>query len=211
MDCVCCSCWGWPCQRVTPPHQLQSPTSFAQTFDQILDLIEKGVSENDIIEQAKKIKVECKSMEKNMRPLIRAGAADPFLDALKEHCFYDLLITSPRDGDDCTGILKVEGKSVVVPDKHLWLFAHRRGLAVWWPQGGEVLVEDDGSWMQSAFMGNEADIGFKFEVKVMWVDEDVHSQMEEYLQRGEATQHFPGIRLPEGSPVAEVTCKKVSL
>lgn len=188
--------------------------AFAQqtplTFDQILGLIEEDVDETELVKQIEKYTVDFGLTRENMQALIRAGAPDALLDAIENNRFHDLIIMSPRDGDECSRILRVEGRSVAVAGRHLWLFAHRRGLSVWWPQGGEVLVEDDGSWMQSSFLGNAADVGFKFEVKVMWVDEDVHTQMEDYLHRGESAQYFPGIRLPEGSPVAEVTCKKVS-
>jgi hypothetical protein len=85
----------------------------------------------------------------------------------------------------------------------------KKGLSVWWPQGGEIEVDAGGEWMQSAFIGEPRDVGFKFEIVAMWVSDSTHQDLTDYLQSVEKTGQVPGIRLPEGFPVARVTVKKM--
>ena len=180
------------------------------TVEQVIDLLKDGVSESEIIKQIKQYKVDFELSRENMRMLIRTNAGDPLLNAIESNRLQDMVITFPDANAECGSVLTVQGRSVRVPGKHLWLFLHRRGLAVWWPQSGEILVEEDGGWMQNAFVGMPHDVGFKFELKVIWLDEDAHTRMEDYLLRGESTGSFPGIRLPDGSPMTQTTCTRVS-
>jgi len=179
-------------------------------LEQVISLLEGDIPESEIIERIRQYQVDFLLTNENLRTLIRQGASDELLEAIEMYQYRELVITSLVDDDECGSQLRVEGRSDPFPDKHLWLFAHRRGLAVWWPQGGEVFIEENGEWMQSAFIGQPQHVGFKFEVKAMWVGEEVHTQLMEYLRSGELSGRFPGIQLPEGSPVVQVTCRRVN-
>ena len=204
----------WRKFLILVPLVLVTATGTAQeatepfTLDQVVRLLESGVDETEIVEQIEHSKADI-DMNKAIRPLIRAGASDRLLDAIQKNLFSELVIESPSEGDEVGASVTVRGRSRTFEDKHLWLFVHRKGLAVWWPQLGEVAVEGDGSWKQSAFLGQPQDVGFDFEVLALWVDPQVHSEMESYLIQGERSGRYPGIRLPEGSPKAKVTVKKV--
>ena len=190
----------------------QQRTAAQQSFslEQVTSLLEKKVAETEIVKQIERYKVSFELTRENLRTLIRAGASDELLKVIEINLDRELIITSPKNEEDASSVLKVFGRSKKVPNKHLWLFAQRKGLSVWWPQGGEIAVDDHGEWMQSAFIGEPRDVGFKFEIVAMWVSDSTHQDLTNYLQSVEKTGQFPGIRLPEGSPVARVTVKKTT-
>ena len=187
--------------------------AFAQqpfSLEHVLQLIEAETPETDIINQVEEYKVDFALDTENMRALIRAGASDALLEALERNPYRDLTITFPANGAEVGATLTVEGRSRANPGKHLWLFAHRKGLAVWWPQIGEILLDADGSWIQSAFLGQARDVGFDFEIRAIWVDAGTHNQLTSYLAHGAQTGSYPGMALPAGSPSAQITVEKVS-
>lgn len=190
--------------------QEETSSSEPFTLEDIIGLLENGVENTTIIEQIEENKVDFDELTvEDIRELIRAGASDELIEAIEENPYEPIVIISPREDEECGATVRVTGRSRIFPDRHLWLFTHVKGLGVWWPQRGEVIVEENGEWVQGASLGGEQDIGFDFELKVIWVNEEVHEQMEEYLAKGEATGRYPGIRLPEGGPSVQVTVKKV--
>jgi hypothetical protein len=83
---------------------------------------------------------------------------------------------------------------------HLWVMAHRRGLALWWPQaGGEVTVSDDGEWAALVTYGENRDQGNQFEAVAIVVDEPTDSLLKKWISQAEATGQYPGISLPRAS------------
>jgi hypothetical protein len=190
----------------------QQHTVAQQSFslDQVTSLLEKKVAESEIVKQVEQYKVNFELTRENLRTLIRAGASDELLKVIELNLDRDLVITAPKDKEDAGSVIKVYGRSKKVPNKHLWLFAHRQGLSVWWPQGGEIEPDDRGEWMQSAFIGESRDVGFKFEIVAMWVSDSIHKDLTNYLQSVEKTGEYPGIRLPEGSPIARITVNKTT-
>lgn len=81
---------------------------------------------------------------------------------------------------------------------HLWVLAHRKGLALWWPQGGgEVSVPEGGrEWVASVTYGQDRDRGRQFEVIAMVVDDPTHAMLSRWISRAESTGSYPGITLP---------------
>jgi hypothetical protein len=180
------------------------------SVEQVISLLEKKVPEADIIKQIEQYKVSFELTNENVRALIRAGASDRLLKVAENNPYQELLITSPKNGEDAGSVLTVEGRSKKFPGKHLWAFAQKKGLSVWWPQGGEIEIGENGEWMQSVFIGEPHDVGFKFEVVAIWVSESINKDLIVYLQSGEKTGRYPGMRLPEGSPRAQVTVRKTT-
>ena len=180
------------------------------SVQQVTSLLEKKVAESEIQKQVEQYKVSFELTRENVSALTRAGASDQLLKVIEGNLYRDLVITSPKNDEEAGSVLKVYGKSKKVPNKHLWLFAQRKGLSVWWPQGGEIELDEKDEWLQSTFVGQPQDVGFKFEIVAMWVSDSVHKDLIDYLQTSEKTGRYPGIRLPEGSPVARVTVRKTT-
>lgn len=183
------------------------------TFENILNLLNKKVDQKDIIKQIIQYKVEFELDRQKTTKLARVGASDELLDVIEKNLKKQeelLVITFPRNGEECGANVRVEGRSKIYKNKFLWLFAHLKGLSVWWPQSGVINVDTtNGEWVQRARLGQPEDVGFDFEIKVMWVEESVHRRMKDYLSNGEKTGDFPGIPLPDGYPIAQVKVRKV--
>ena len=95
------------------------------------------------------------------------------------------------------GDLKGNAKGMPV-GSHLWVLAHRRGLALWWPQaGGEVSVSDNGDWVAFVTYGENRDQGRQFEMIAIVVDEPTHADLRKWISLAEATGRYPGISLPK--------------
>jgi hypothetical protein len=191
-----------------PAHELYAQQPF--TVEQIITLLDKKVAESDIKTQIEKYKVTFQLTTANTRSLIRAGASDGLLKIIEDNLYQEVSITSPKKDEEVGATLRIQGRSKKIPDKHLWVFVQRQGLSVWWPQGGEVKVDENGEWTQGAFVGRPEDVGFKFEIVATWVNAAVHKDLIDYLQTVERTGRYPGIRLPEGSPEARVTVRKTT-
>ncbi|HEB35871.1 hypothetical protein LCGC14_0843930 [marine sediment metagenome] len=181
------------------------------TLEQILNLIKKEVYQSEIIKQVKKYGVNFKLDRKITAQLVRVGANDSLLEAIEKNYCVELKIISPSQDIECGASVIVEGWSNNFSGKFLWVFAHVKFLKdTWWPQPGPLSIEPDGRWSGIAFLGGSQDISFDFEIKAMWVGSSVDRMLRNYLRRGEETKNYPGMRLPEGSPSAMVTVKKVS-
>lgn len=180
------------------------------SLEQVTTLLKSGVGETEIKKQIEQYKVNFELTTETMRALIRAGASDQLLRIIETNPYKDLAITSPNSDEDVGGNLRVSGRSKTFPGKHLWLFVQRKGLSVWWPQGGEIEVEGNGEWDQGVLVGQPHDISFKFNIVAIWVDEVAHKDLTSYMQRGEKDGKFPGIRLPNGAPSIQVTVRKAS-
>jgi len=181
------------------------------TCDEIIKLIEGGMEHQEIINNLKNLKTTCDLNDNTemMVKLVNAGADKNLLDAITQFKYAELIITVPNAGDEVGATIKIEGTSIPVNDKHLWVFLQREGLQVWWPQGGEVILKSDNSWRQGAFVGSSQDIGFDFNIKVIWVDSKTDRDLKDYVAKTSASENYYGIPLPEGSPVASIIVHKV--
>jgi hypothetical protein len=177
---------------------------------QVIGLLDKKVPEAEIKKQIEQYKVSFELTVENTRALLRAGASDELLRVIENNLYRELVITSPKNDAEAGSVIKVQGRSKKFSGKHLWVFAQRKGLSVWWPQGGEVDLDENGEWMQSAFIGQPQDVGFKFEIAAVWVTESIHKDMIDYLQSAEKSGRYPGIRLPDGVPAVRVTVRKTT-
>lgn len=187
-----------------------APAQQPFSVEQVANLLEKKVAESEIKKQIEQYKASFELTTENIRALIRAGASDQLLKVIENNIYRELIITSPKNEEEVSSVVKIQGKGKKLPGKHLWVFAQRKGLSVWWPQGGEAEIGENGEWVQSTFIGQPQDVGFKFEIVAIWVSDSIHKDLIDYLQTIEKTGRYPGIRLPEGSPVARVTVRKTT-
>jgi len=107
-----------------------------------------------------------------------------------------ITITSPRAGTSVTSEADVLGTASIPPGTHLWVFVHRRGLALWWPQGGGPASLTEGQWRVLATFGQTKDAGSDFEITVAIVDTAKNNELLNWVERAEKSGTYPGMRLP---------------
>jgi hypothetical protein len=107
-----------------------------------------------------------------------------------------ITIDLPRPGTQVGTSTPVNGAAVIKTGTHLWVFAHRKGLAIWWPQGsGEASIRD-GQWEVLANIGGPDDRGAQFEIMAAVVDSNEDSKLNKWVQDSEQSGKYPGIKLP---------------
>ena len=80
----------------------------------------------------------------------------------------------------------------------------------WYPQE-EPKVDDKGNWKAYIRIGEERDIGLKFEIAVATVDKEVQKKISEYFERGRQDNQWIPIPIPKTtSDIDMVTVKKTS-
>jgi hypothetical protein len=103
--------------------------------------------------------------------------------------------TDPKSGDSVPNEGDVKGTATIPPGTHLWIFAHRRGLALWWPQGGGPAQIDKQEWMVFVTYGQDRDRGSQFEVAAVVLEEKDHEDMLNVIKRYEGGQ-YAGVQMP---------------
>jgi hypothetical protein len=104
--------------------------------------------------------------------------------------------TDPKQGDTVSNDGNAKGTATVAPGKHLWIFAHRRGLALWWPQGGGPAQLENQKWVAFVTYGQDRDRGSEFELAAIMLEEKDHADMLNVVKRYEERGEYPGVRLP---------------
>ena len=117
----------------------------------------------------------------------------------KEGCRVQ--ITAPEAGSNVAIVQNVAGTGTVPPGKFLWVFAHRQGLANWWPEGGGPAKIRNGEWLVNTTFGTEQDSGADFEITAAVVDESTNAQLSKTVQDWARSNYYPGTTFPD------YTCK----
>jgi hypothetical protein len=105
--------------------------------------------------------------------------------------------TTPQSGDRVAAEGDVSGSAKnLPPGAHVWVFAHRRGLGLWWPQGGGAAKVREGRWRVVVTYGQNRDLGSEFELTTAVLADADDSDMNNWIKRAEETGQYPGIRLP---------------
>src|ERR1700733_2298506 len=90
--------------------------------------------------------------------------------------------SQPKQGNSVSGQAKASGTAAFPSGKHLWIFAHIQGLALWWPQcGGPAQVNGD-KWVCQVTYGQERDRGSDFEVAAVVLDDKDDSDMRNVIK-----------------------------
>jgi len=114
--------------------------------------------------------------------------------------------SEPRQGSSVSGQGKASGTATFPPGKHLWIFAHIQGLALWWPQcGGPAQIEKD-RWVCQVTYGQERDRGSDFEVAAVVLDDKDDTDMRNVI-KGYQKGEYAGVELPpptEGCAISKV-------
>jgi hypothetical protein len=106
-------------------------------------------------------------------------------------------ITSVKTGDSVGLSQTIRGKATLPPGMHLWIFAHREGQAIWWPQGGgPARLNSTGDWVVLANFGEPRDSGANFEIRAVVIDKTANDKVADYVRMTEKEGRYPGTRLP---------------
>ena len=107
---------------------------------------------------------------------------------------FEILITSPKSGDDAPASIIVSGISLGMLPKgdHLWLVVNpHTNPGRWWPQ--EQINTSSKLWNSHANLGGEKDIG-KYDVAVVSVNDKDNQYYEDYLKKGNETGNYPPLQ-----------------
>jgi hypothetical protein len=119
--------------------------------------------------------------------------------------------SSPRPEDSVGEGGNVEGTAAGLPaGAHLWIFARRSGLAIWWPQSGdEIIPTKDGRWKAYLTYGESRDAGAQFDITAAVVDDRANEDLRKWFDTANKTGRYPGIRLPQSAcPIRMVTVSR---
>jgi hypothetical protein len=120
-------------------------------------------------------------------------------------------IVAPSAEDKVAESDQVKGTGATPADTYLWVFVHRKGLALWWPQGGGPAIITKGAWEATATFGQERDNGRQFEIAVAVVDRSTNEKLLNWVKKAEETGQYPGINFPstvEGCQLQRLTVTK---
>lgn len=123
-----------------------------------------------------------------------------------------IAITSPKAGQTVAEDAQVEGSASIPAGSFLWVFSHRKGLQLWWPQGGgPAPLSATGKWQVVVTFGTERDTGRDFEIAAAAVDANTNEQLRGWVKRAEESGRYPGIQFPSsvaGCRIADVNVTK---
>ncbi len=143
---------------------------------------------------------------------IFAMASLGIMSAKQKQQTCNIVITTPSEGDSVQGEGQVEGTATVPAGTHLWIFAHRKGLGLWWPEGGgSAPISAKGKWEVLVTYGIPRDAGSDFEITTAVVSDADNDRLLNWVKRAEETGQYPGMRLPasvEGCPTPRRVVKK---
>src|ERR1019366_6274791 len=94
----------------------------------------------------------------------------------QEKC--EIAITFPGADGKVGAEDTVKGKARNLPNgAHLWVLTHRKGIGLWWPQGGGEGAIEKGEWNVFVTFGEARDQGRQFEILAVVVDEPTHANL----------------------------------
>jgi hypothetical protein len=105
-------------------------------------------------------------------------------------------IVQSKSGQSVRSPENVIGTAHIPVGTRLWVLAHRKGLAVWWPQGGASADLSASDWAVMTFFGEPRDDGADFEVTARVFDERQNAALEALVKHTIDTGQFPGITMP---------------
>jgi hypothetical protein len=120
-------------------------------------------------------------------------------------------IVTPADGGSVSETDDVKGAGTIPAGSYLWIFAHRKGLALWWPEGGGAATVTQGKWLVTATFGVERDNGRQFEIAAGVVDQSTNEKLMHWVSKTAETGQYPGISMPptvQGCRLEQVTVTK---
>lgn len=119
--------------------------------------------------------------------------------------FPEIEIISPEEGDEVPISIIVSGSfSGELPEgQYMWVVINPHpSPGQWWPQGGRIDPREE--WEIPIWLGREKqNIGDKFDIAVILVNEEDNQDYVDYLKTGEETGSYPGILLPDSADIVD--------
>ena len=114
-------------------------------------------------------------------------------------------ITYPSDGSEVEGEVTVRGTSQNIPEGQvIWIVIYVHEVRRYFPQDLPADVQANGDWESPVIIGIEEDIGKRFDIIVVLVDQEAQDEFNEYLEKWKGKYPSPGLeRLPEGVVIYE--------
>jgi len=103
-------------------------------------------------------------------------------------------IVQPNTGQSVSAVENVVGTAQIPAGTKLWVLAHRKGLALWWPQGSADIAGNN--WTVVTFFGEPRDVGADFEVTVRVFDATQDAALEQWVTKASDSGQYPGIPMP---------------
>lgn len=105
-------------------------------------------------------------------------------------------ILQPKSGQSVSAVENVAGTAQILPGTRVWVLAHRKGLALWWPQGGGSADLAGNNWTVLTNFGEPRDVGFDFEVTARVFDGRQDAALQSWVNKASQTGQYPGISMP---------------
>jgi hypothetical protein len=167
-------------------------------------------------------KSETPNLIAETKALIDEVNADLYYFALNRHApptafasgTCEVKVFAPLASDRVGSQAEVRGTAKIPNGTYLWVFSHRKGMTVWWPQNGRpVSTNGNGEWVTIARFGAAQEVEQPFEFAVAVVDADTDNTLESYGRSRDSGGGLPPITFPktvEGCPSTIVTVNKTS-
>jgi hypothetical protein len=85
-------------------------------------------------------------------------------------------------------------------DQMIWVFTVNPRDPHMNPQPQAAVVQPDGGWSSTAFVGSDGDAGKQFQIFVVVADPGAVNAIKTYLSNANQTGHYPGLAaLPDGA------------
>jgi len=119
-------------------------------------------------------------------------------------------IRSPKSGDTVEMEIQVQGSASVPPGAYLWILAHRKGIAQWWPQGGGAARIEKGDFDVYVTLGLDRDSGRTFETMAIVLDKAGNAELEKWVSNSDAKQNWSiGLKVPSPMPGCEAQVRTI--
>jgi hypothetical protein len=114
-------------------------------------------------------------------------------------------ITYPSDGSEVERKVTVRGTSQNIPDGQvMWIVIYVHEARRYFPQDLPVDVQANGDWISPVIIGIDEDVGMRFDIIVVLVDEKAQDAFNDYLKQWKGKDSSPGLeRLPDGVVIYE--------
>jgi len=114
-------------------------------------------------------------------------------------------ITSPHDGATVEISEMVRGSSQNIPEGDvIWVVVYPHIVGNYYPQNDPNDIQTNGDWASLVSIGIEEDIGRKFDILAVLLDEAGQDAFSDYLVQAEGKKTWPGLeRLPEGTVICD--------
>lgn len=128
--------------------------------------------------------------------------------SIEEYQLSEIKIANPTNDSNVAWSIYVDGTiSGGLPEgRHMWILVNPQLLPnQWWPQGGRSISPGKEQWSGQATIGGgpEKDIGNKFDIAAVLVDEKDHKMLENWVIETNRNSSWPSINFPPSAKIVD--------